>query len=76
MLTKKHFKLVASAIAATAPAQLATPSNQLWASGCDFARSYIARRLAAEFALENPAFDRARFLAACGVEDAGVPCNI
>lgn len=52
-MTRKHFSAIAKAIAS---ASIDAP-----------ARKAIARELAAICATTNPNFDRARFLAACGV---------
>jgi len=54
-MTRKHFNLIAAAIAAQVP-------------DVGLAAAYaIASALADDFAFENPRFDRQRFLRACGV---------
>lgn len=55
-MTRKHFQLVADCIAAQLPEIGHTAA---WK---------IANSLAVEFESLNPRFDRARFMAACGVE--------
>jgi len=54
-MTRKHFELIAAAIAAQVPAVGHS------------AALLIAASLADDFAFENPRFDRQRFLKACGV---------
>ena len=56
-MTKKHYE----AIAAAFHAYIAT------GTGVNIARP-IAKDLADYFATDNPKFDRARFLQACGIE--------
>lgn len=58
-MTKKHFEAVASAIRAEYEDTYGEPAEEAIRS--------IARKLADVFASENPRFDRARFLAACGI---------
>ena len=56
-LTRKHFKGIADAVKETKrerPEQAALDT--------------LARKLASYLATTNPAFDRSKFLAACGVE--------
>jgi hypothetical protein len=65
MLTKKHFESIAGVIDDARPAE-GMPRE--WAAGCDSARQFITQRLADGFERENPRFDRARFLRACGVQ--------
>lgn len=59
-MSRKHFEVIAEAIKNSASSLRDTPEHTD-AIGC------VARSLAAVFADENPRFDRARFLAACGV---------
>lgn len=64
-MTKKDFELIARAVLDSRPLG-ATPQYAEWANGqCDM----TAERLADALATTNPKFDRARFLAACGVQD-------
>ena len=69
-MTKKHF----TAIAAIIKSQLnsAQLENSLVSQdikdGAQIASACIAESLADYFQGENPAFDRLRFLSACGVE--------
>ena len=60
-MTSKHFVAIAAAIK---DARRYNPNNACARQALDIA----ARNLAAECAASNPNFDRARFLAACGVE--------
>lgn len=66
-MTKKHFESVAAIIAAELAGKPACNRP-------DIARAVAktAQRLADYFAAENPKFDRARFLTACGVADVEV----
>jgi hypothetical protein len=54
-MSRKHFRLIAAAIAAQVPTVGHSAALQ------------IAAALADDFAYENPRFDRQRFLRACGV---------
>lgn len=56
-MTKKHFQIIAETIAAM-------PS---FAPNLRAQKESCARAFADRLARENPRFDRARFLAACGV---------
>lgn len=64
MPSKKDFVAVAAVIKSIGHRQFHKPD---FADGVDAAREYIARDLANLYAQQNPRFDRARFLAACGV---------
>lgn len=59
-MTRKHFEAIAAAIVKNC-GEGQPPSVRLALDG-------TAKDLAAIFADENPRFDSARFLAACGVE--------
>jgi hypothetical protein len=59
-MTKKDYVLIARAFALTADINDTT--------GYKLARYDVARFLAESLALDNPKFDRSRFLAACGVQ--------
>lgn len=61
-MTKRHFIAIAADIRAELNAYAASPT------ACEVIEE-TAKRLASTFAGFNPAFDRGRFLAACGVED-------
>jgi hypothetical protein len=56
MLTKKHFEKIAEVI-----------SNHL-NEGSGLEAEHIADDLSSYFAEDNPLFDRARFLKACGIK--------
>jgi hypothetical protein len=60
-VTRKHFEVIAAVINnyTGIPNQHVSPDAVL---------EQVARDLAREFKTFNPNFDRARFLAACGVE--------
>ena len=62
-MTKKHYIRVADAFAASVRQ---TPDNNDRTAHFTALRE-IADRLCAVFSMENPRFDRARFLAACGL---------
>lgn len=59
-LSKKHHEAIAAAIRA----ERCGPGSPAVETALD----QVASRLADYFAADNPRFDRARFLAACGVE--------
>ncbi len=62
MLTKKYYEMIASAIAAE------HAQRKHWGEHVhNEAIESIALNLASAFAADNPKFDRARFLKACGV---------
>ena len=69
-MTKKHYIAIAKIIEEQLNnAQLVNPLvSQDIKEGAQIALSCIAESLADYFQDETPAFDRARFLAACGVE--------
>lgn len=64
-MSKRHFEAVARVLRDALEHEQFADSR----AGARVAES-IARELADVFADENPRFDRARFLRACGVEDA------
>jgi hypothetical protein len=63
MMTKRDFKLIATILDGQT---IVSPSQM--AAACREQRDTYARAFADALARENPRFDRARFLAACGVE--------
>ena len=63
-MTKKDFIAVAEIIHEYSNTQV----NQDFDNGAKFAANRIARELAKVFKQQNPRFDTARFLAACGAE--------
>lgn len=73
-MTKKTFEMIARAIKAERYADVlietASPSIANYRRGGNHALDDLARRLADEFAHENPRFDRAKFLDACGTKGA------
>lgn len=66
-MTKKHFEAIAAIILDERPATLWGMTDDYSDGNRDGIKT-IAERLADYFATENPQFNRARFLAACGVE--------
>jgi len=60
-MTKKHFQMIADAIADTRHAYVTTRESEEALGALDA----LAENLAHEFADENPRFDRDRFLDAC-----------
>ena len=65
-MTKKDYVLKAKAIS---DGQLINCASQADVLMNAVTRSKIARQLAESCAAQNPRFDRARFLAACGVNE-------
>ncbi len=63
-MTKKHYEMVAKVFAKT---RLYVEYEE-HRNGRESARQYLAEELADQFASDNPLFDRARFLKACGVQ--------
>lgn len=64
-MSKKDYIAIASAISQTDG--LADGNSPDFFDGVEMARRTIAERLADGFAQDNPRFNRARFLKACGV---------
>lgn len=60
MLSRKHYVAIAS--------EFKTAYEDVADDGAAVVMADFARRLAGVFAGDNPAFDRERFLKACGVE--------
>ncbi len=71
-MTRKDYVAIAKIIAETASApDLRNSTSSLskqWAAGCDAACERVASHFADYAAADNARFDRARFLAACGVQ--------
>lgn len=65
MLTRKDYKAIARYISETKPAN-GMPVD--WQAGCYAACERIGLLLANHFEADNPRFDRARFLKACGLK--------
>jgi hypothetical protein len=63
-LSRKNYEAVAAIVAGDA---LIPPIVDGWDRGYETAREELAKSLASYFAQDNERFDRARFLAACGV---------
>lgn len=63
-MTKKDYVLIATAIAASRGCKLGEDANTEWFRKGQADVAYV---LAGALERENPRFDRARFLAACGV---------
>ena len=70
-LSCKHYELIAEAIRGpkTTVKPLDTNYDVGYADGCLEENAVIAERLAEKFQQLNPQFNRARFLAACGVPE-------
>ena len=71
-MSKKHYIAIAEVFAKARSKEqdlrdVGVPTKNLQAATCDL----IATQLALVMATDNPAFDRARFLAACGVPGHG-----
>lgn len=66
-MTRKDYVLIAQALKAHAPEVSAYTQ---YADGFNTAHAKIAAKLADSLARDNPRFDRARFLEACGVGNA------
>lgn len=58
MMTRKHFAVIAATLAATKPQTGAGDALFLW--------ERLTLQMAHTLSGENPAFDKPRFLAACG----------
>ena len=75
-MTKKHYEAIARILADVLEHEQDDFDPQ--AHGVNFTTYYyiqdVARQLAEYFASDNPRFDRARFLSACGVERC-LTCN-
>jgi len=69
MMTKKHYVAIAKTMAALRAAYCPEnrPGHNIDA-GYRQATTDVSEELATYFASENPRFDRARFLTACGLE--------
>ncbi len=65
MLTKKYYELIACQLAECAPKEPDSVSEFM--RGYVTAHTQIRSRLIDLFSADNPKFDRARFLEACGV---------
>ncbi|HET6725866.1 MAG TPA: hypothetical protein VFH85_07670 [Gammaproteobacteria bacterium] len=63
-MTRKDYELIAAAIRSALPTALVAADLPL----LNQAHGNTALRLAAALASDNPRFDRARFLKACGVQ--------
>lgn len=63
-MTRKDYQLIASALLAEKPDRDGTA----WANGARDEWSTVVLRFAQVLQGTNPGFDRARFLAACGME--------
>ncbi|MDE2022558.1 MAG: hypothetical protein KGI71_06645 [Patescibacteria group bacterium] len=73
-MTKKDYVAIAAVVAGAtytverdAAGNALVPADVAYAQGTHAAREIIAADLANVFAADNPQFDRAKFLSACGV---------
>ena len=64
-MTRKDFELIASALVAARVGA----GNSDWYEGAEAQYLVICQGIASRLASTNPGFDRARFLAACGLDD-------
>jgi len=65
-MTRKDYELIAAAIAGQ-HSEIPSDEPKVWESAYKCGVTDAARALADALAEDNPRFDRARFLAACGV---------
>lgn len=63
-MTKKDYELIANTIKST----LGTYGGTVSHNNCKYAINDLALAIANELKLDNPKFDRDKFLAACGVK--------
>jgi len=66
MLTKKHYKIIADAIADTTQCK---SSNDNYTSGYNDSRLHLARLLCIRFAADNPNFSAEKFYNACKLKE-------
>lgn len=70
-LSRKNYEAVAAIVASVGPAPThagdSSPYVRGFGSGAASSQGIVADKLADYFASDNPRFDRARFLKACGV---------
>jgi len=71
MLTRKHFQTLAKALQGQKPNPAhvtSAPHDNEAFKACEAQWTLDCRAIASVCARENPAFDRAKFLRACGIE--------
>ena len=66
--SKRHYEAIAASIRHIADVYRFDPEDGTLADGARYAHHAQAHGLADTFATDNPNFNRARFLKACGVE--------
>lgn len=66
-MTRKDFNEIAFALRSAVSADASTYATGAALAAAHEVRSYVAHSLATYCARQNPRFDRARFLAACGL---------
>lgn len=67
-MTRKDYQLIAASVHRSMQAHGIGNKSTREVAGGDKALRLVATDLAASLAHDNPRFDRARFLAACGVQ--------
>lgn len=67
MFTRQHYKAIAGIIKDGANSTGRDPHSQ-FVKGRESTQVYIAVNLADYFAIDNPRFNRDKFMAACGLE--------
>lgn len=67
-MTRKDYELIADCFADTAPRTDPQSIEAGTLAAILQERSYLANCIAAKLQVDNPRFDRSRFLAACGVQ--------
>jgi hypothetical protein len=73
-LSSKHYELIAEAIKSAQPAEHFLSAGRAgyqagFEAGASSACEVVAKQLAEKFQSLNPQFNRAKFLAACGVQE-------
>jgi hypothetical protein len=65
-MSRKQYRDIAAVISDAVAEEISPEASVLYAQG--WIISYIAAGLAAVFEIDNPRFDRERFMEACGIE--------
>lgn len=67
-MTKKDFELIAAALRASRPDPMRIAASEEYIEGCENQFRLSCETITKAVQTTNPRFDRARFLAACGVQ--------